>query len=99
MSELCNSVPQTISIFSTSSTIGTADPNTAITTDHNIKIETVDQSNKRANAKKPNFSVSVTKCNLNNDLSFLKASNFKDIHLLRCLVLKVPWASGYGKVK
>ena len=98
MSELRNSVPQTISICSTSSTLGTADPNTAITADCNTQIETADQSNKRANAKKPNFFVSVTKCDSNNDLSFLKASNLKDIHLLRCLVLKVPWASGYGKI-
>ena len=97
MSELCNSVPQTISICSTSSTLGTADPNTEITADRNTQIETADQIKKRANDKKPNFFVSVTKCDSNNDLSFLKASNLKDIHLLRCLVLKVPWANGCGK--
>ena len=30
--------------------------------------------------------------------SFLLPSNYKDIFLLRCLVVKLPWAGGYGKV-
>ena len=47
---------------------------------------------------KSNFFLSVSKCDLNNQLLFLLPSNTRDVHLLRCVILKTPWAAGYGKV-
>ena len=57
-----------------------------------------DQRNNKMKSRKSSLFESLTKHDSEKNLVFLKASNEKDINLLRCLMFKVPWSSGYRKV-
>ena len=49
--------------------------------------------------RRKNYFVSITRINkTNQQLFFLQDDNLPDKHLLRVMLLKQPWAGGYGKV-
>ena len=48
--------------------------------------------------KKRNFFLSLIRLNDKKQLVFLQNDNIRDIQLLRCLILKKPWAGRYGQV-
>lgn len=105
MSEVQVSVPQQISIITApseedNSLTAPSGGETSCTAPTGGDNSVIDPSNQSRNQRlrKTNFFLSVTKRESNNVLSFLLPSNHRDIFLLRCLVLKVPWAGGYGKV-